>query len=375
MKERRFALRRSARIAAVSAALAFAAGCGGMKMPFSMPHLPRMPWQKTPRPPSAPPPAASAPISYQSSAPATPNSAYGSPIDSIIANVDGSPITSYDVKTFTAAQPGAMGGLPQSGGAAPDSPDAVLKALITQQLLDIETQHYADKVDDDDINRYIQNVEERNHITDDQLRAQLQSQGMSYEQFRQRMRKQVEQMTMLDHEVRQKIRIPDAEIERYYKAHPDQFTVTEEKYTLAQILIAVPPDATPDQIAAARKKAAAVLQQVKKGKDFGDLAREYSDDDSKSKGGELGSFSPNDLNEQIAAAIKNVKPGGITDLVHTKYGFHIVKVEDHQTPGVKPLDEVKDGIRDQLMTEQSKDQFQKWIDQDLARQHYVETNQ
>jgi len=337
-------MRRSARCAALGAALALAAaGCSGVKMPFSLPHLPRMPWQKAPAAPSGgPPPAPSAPISYESlGPPATPNSAYGSPVDSVVASVDGSPITSYDVKTFNAAQAGAAAGLAQGGG-APDSPNAVLKSLITQQLLENETRNYADKVDDDDVTRYIQNIEQRNHITDDQLRAQLQAQGMSYDQFRQRMREQVEQMTMIDHEVRQKIHIPDAEVERYYKEHPEEFTVADEKYTLAQILIAVPPDAKPDQVAAAQKKADDVLRQLKKGKDFGDLARQYSDDDSKSKGGELGSFGPNELNDQIAAAIKKVKPGDVTGVVQTKYGFHIVKVEDHQTPGVKPLDQVKD---------------------------------
>ena len=359
---------------ALSAALMFvAAGCGGMKLPLGLPHLPRMPWQKAPAAPAtaSPPPAASAPISYQSASATTPNSAYGSPVDSVVANVDGNPITSYDVSSFNVAQAASMGAAQPAG--APDSPHAVLKSLITQQLLTDETQKFAGKVDDDDVNRYIQNMEQRNHITDDQLRAQLQTQGMSYDQFRQRMRQQVEQMTMVDREVRQKIHIPDAEIERYYKEHPDEFTVTDEKYTLAQILIAMPSNAQPDQVAAARRKAEDVLGQLKKGKDFGELARQYSDDDSKTKGGELGSFNPGNLNDQILAAVKNVKPGSITGIVQTRYGFHILKVEAHQTPGVKPFAEVKDQIRDQLMTLQSKDAFEKWVDHDLARQHYVET--
>jgi peptidyl-prolyl cis-trans isomerase SurA len=372
MNERRLASRRSSKTAALSAALAFAAaGCSGMKLPLSMPHVPRMPWQKAPaaQTPAAPPPSA-APISYQSTAPSAPNSAYGTPVDSIVANVDGSPITSYDVTTFNATQGAAL----QAAG-APDTPDAVLKALITQQLLENETQKFADKIDDDDVTRYIQNMEQHNHMTDDQLRAQLQAQGITYDQFRQRMREQVEQMTMVDKEVRQKIHIPDAEIEQYYKEHPDEFTVKDEKYTLAQILIAAPQDASPDQVAAARKKAEDVLSQLKQGKDFADLARQYSDDDSKTRGGELGSFDPGSLNDQILAAVKNVKPGGITGIVRTKYGFHILKVEDHQEPGLKPLAEVKGQIRDELMTLRAKDQFQKWVDHDLARQHYVETVQ
>jgi parvulin-like peptidyl-prolyl isomerase len=59
-------------------------------------------------------------------------------------------------------------------------------------------------------------------------------------------------------------------------------------------------------------------------------------------------------------------------VVRTKYGFHIVKVEEHEKPGLQPLDDVKNIIRDKLMTEQAKAKFQDWIDQDLKRRHLVE---
>ena len=119
----------------------------------------------------------------------------------------------------------------------------------------------------------------------------------------------------------------------------------------------------------------AVRKQAMKGTDFGALALQYSDDDSKNKGGELGVFSPNDLNDQVAAGIRNLKTGDISDVIRTKYGLHIIKVEMHQTPGVQPLNEVRNQIRDRIQTEQSRGEFEKWVDTDLAKQHYVETLQ
>jgi peptidyl-prolyl cis-trans isomerase D len=173
--------------------------------------------------------------------------------------------------------------------------------------------------------------------------------------------------------VRGKIQVPDTEIESYYRSHPEEFTVSQEKYQLAQILIAVPADAPPDKVATAQKKANEVHNLAVKGKDFAELARQYSDDDSKTKGGELGEFNPNDLNDQIAAAVKQAKPGDIAPLVHTHYGFHIIKVEAHQEPGEQPLVAVKDQIHDKLVNEQAKDKFEQWVDQDLAKQHDIET--
>jgi peptidyl-prolyl cis-trans isomerase SurA len=257
----------------------------------------------------------------------------------------------------------------------PDDPNAKLKALITQDLIQEESQKYASKVDDSDVDRMIQEIEGRNHISDEQLRAQLQAQGVSYDQFRANVRKQAQATAMFQHEVRDKVAVSDADIEAYYKDHPDEFNVADEKYQLAQILIAAPASATPEQVQAAKRKADEVHAMAAQGKDFGELAREYSDDDSKTKGGELGEFDPNDLNDAIAAGIKNVKVGGVSDVIRTKYGFHILKVEEHQVPGGMPLTEVKAGIRQKLQADRSKDDFQKWVDQDLVKEHYVETSE
>jgi len=299
----------------------------------------------------------------------------GEMVDSVVANVDGDPITSHDVDNFKAGKPGDQSGQSAAADAVPDEPSAKLKAIITQQLIQAEAQKYADKVDDGDVDRFIEGIEQRNHMSEDQLRAQLQSQGVSYATFRANIRKQVQAMTMFQHEVRDKTVIPDSEIDAYYKDHPDEFSVTEEKYRLAQILIMVPSDATPEQVAAAQRKAEDVRSQAVKSGDFAGLARQFSDDDSKSKGGELGVFSATDLNDDIAAGIKDVKIGDISKVIRTKHGFHIVKVEAHQVPGTVPLAEVKNQIREKLQGEQSKEYFDKWVDQDLVKEHYVETTQ
>jgi parvulin-like peptidyl-prolyl isomerase len=287
----------------------------------------------------------------------------------VVASVDGNPITNFDIQNPGGGPNSLSGGNSMAG----IDPDSALKQLIAQQLVEQEAQKYADRVDEGEVDRFIQQVEDQNHLTDAQLRAQLQAQGTSYEAFRKNAFKQVETMEMVQREVRSKIQVPESEIEAYYKDHPEEFTVNQEKYRLAQILITVPAGAPPDKVAAAQKKAADVRKLAIKGNDFGELARQYSEDDSKTKGGELGEFNPNDLNDEIAAAIKQTKAGDIAPLVHTRYGFHIIKVEEHQAAGVQPLAAVKDQIHDKLVSEKAKDKFEQWVDQDLAKQHDIET--
>jgi peptidyl-prolyl cis-trans isomerase SurA len=354
------------RAAALSSGLVMTCGLGGC----SLMHLPQMPWSHSQAKTTASP---YAPVAIGPPIPPAPpvdTAQYGTQIDQVVASVDGSPITDYDLQNPNAAS-GGMNTL--SGNLSGVNRDEVLKQLIAQQLLDEEAQKFADKVDDADVDRYIQSMEQRNNMTDAQLRAQLQAQGISYDEFRKSMFKQVEALTMIEHEVREKIQIPDSAVETYYKEHPDEFRVTDEKYDLAQILIAVPISAPPDKVAQARTKAEKVRAMAVQGHEFGDLARQYSDDDSKNKGGELGQFNPSDLNDQIAAAVKQTKTGDIAPLIQTKYGFHIIKVEAHQVPGEQPLTAVKDQIRDKLTTEEAKTRFDQWVEQDLAKQHDVET--
>jgi peptidyl-prolyl cis-trans isomerase SurA len=353
--------------AAQGCLLALATGfCG-----CSIGNGPHMPWTPAKHVAMRPSPYAPVPIGPPSSPPPAENTGqYGDSVDRVVASVDGNPITNFDIQNPDANGMNSLTGNNPANGIDPDS---ALKQLIAQQLLDEESQKYADRVEEGDVDRFIQSVEERNHLTDAQLRAQLQAQGTSYEAFRKNAFKQVETIEMVQREVREKIQVPDSDVAAYYKSHPEEFTVTQEKYRLAQILIAVPADAAPDKVAAAKEKADEVRTRALKGTDFGELARQYSDDDSKTKSGELGEFNPNDLNDQISEAVKQTKPGNIAPLVHTRYGFHVIKVEEHQEPGEQPLAAVKDQIHDKLVTEQAKDRFEQWLDQDLAKQHDIET--
>jgi peptidyl-prolyl cis-trans isomerase SurA len=291
-------------------------------------------------------------------------------LDRVVASVDGEPITMREVKDF-AAQHGRPIGTDDfaSSQTAKDS----VKALIGEKLLEQEVKKYEDKVDEGQVDKYIQELRQDKHLTDPQFRQQLQAAGMSYDELRKRARLDLEKAMMIQQQVREKIDVPDADIQAAYDAHKADFTVAKERLKLAQILIAAPPNASPQQVAEARKKADQIRARAAKGDDFNDLARKYSDDDSKSNGGELGWFEPSDIMDQILAGAKPLKPGQISPVIRTSHGFHIVKLEDHEVPGVRPLNEVKAQIRAALIDQQSSTQLETWIESDLVKQHYVET--
>jgi parvulin-like peptidyl-prolyl isomerase len=291
-------------------------------------------------------------------------------VDRVVASVDGDPITMREVKDF-AAQHGEQ--IDTDDFAESETAKTAVKALIGEKLLEQEVKKYEDKVDEEQVDKYITQLRLDKHLSDAEFRAELQASGMSYDELRKRARLDLEKAMMIEQEVRAHINVPDSAIKTYYDAHKADFTITKERLKLAQILIALPANPSPAQVAAAQKKAAAIRARALKGDDFGDLARAYSDDESKSSGGELGWFAPDDVNDTILAAVKPLKPGEVSAPVRTSHGIHIVKLEDHEVPGLVPLSEVKEQIRAELVDEQSATALQKWVESDLVKQHYVET--
>jgi peptidyl-prolyl cis-trans isomerase SurA len=316
---------------------------------------------QAPQPPAVSPVAMEPPMPPISTAPA---------LDRVVASVDGEPITMHEVKDF-AAQHGRP--ITSDDFASSQTAKDTVKALIGEKLLEQEVKKYEDKIDEGQVDKYIQELRQDKHLTDAQFRQQLQASGMSYDELRKRARLDLEKAMMIQQEVREKIEIPDTDIQAAYDSHKADFTVAKERLKLAQILIAIPPNASPQQIAEAQKKSDMVRARAAKGNDFNDLARTYSDDDSKSNGGELGWFEPSDVMDQILASVKTLKPGQISPVIRTSHGFHIVKLEDHEVPGVRPLSEVKAQIRAALIDQQSSGQLETWIESDLVKQHYVET--
>lgn len=290
-------------------------------------------------------------------------------IGRVVASVDGEPITMHEVEDLA-----VQSGNPIPPGEFATSPIAkkALKAVIAQKLIEQEVKKYEDKIDEAQVDRYLTEVRQTKHMSDAQFRQQLQASGLSYEDIRKRARLDLQKAMMIEQQVRGKIEIPKADMQTYYDSHKSDFTVEKERLKLAQILIAVPANATAQQMSAAQKKAEQIRARALKGDDFNDLARTYSDDDSKSNGGELGWFEPADVMDQILAAVKDLKPGQVSASIRTSHGIHIVKLEDHEVPGVRPLAEVQDKIRAMLTDRETTAKLESWVDSDLAKQHYIE---
>ncbi|MBA2881973.1 peptidyl-prolyl cis-trans isomerase D [Desulfosalsimonas propionicica] len=149
------------------------------------------------------------------------------------------------------------------------------------------------------------------------------------------------------------VEIPKSEIRDYYQAHQEEFG-TPETVTARHILLQVPEDAGKDQDAEIRDRALEIMEQARSGEDFAILAQKHSDGPTAKDGGYLGSFKRDDMVEAFAEAAFSLKPGDISKPVRTRFGWHVIKVEQRQEAEVEPLEKVHKKIRTRLAEQQAR---------------------
>ena len=181
-------------------------------------------------------------------------------INKILATVDGEPITVYELKQFTERT--------IRGRQLSSSDQAqLLDALITEKLVSKEVADKGVVVRDEDVDRYIDGIKERNKINDEQLKQALTQQGLTMESYRAQLREDIQRQQLIAREIRGKVNVTPEEVQRYYEAHLSEYS-KPAKVQVAHIVIRLDPNATPEQVAAAMAKAEEIQARLKKGGDF-----------------------------------------------------------------------------------------------------------
>lgn len=150
-----------------------------------------------------------------------------------------------------------------------------------------------------------------------------------------------------------KIEVPEEDIQAYYNNNQKKYQQPATVHA-RHILLKVDKKANPERVAEKREKALEIMEQAKAGKNFAGLAEKYSEGPSKEKGGDLGTFERDDMAKPFSEKAFSMAPGEISEPVRTRFGWHIIKVEEKTDESVKPLAEVKDEIRKTLAMEEAK---------------------
>lgn len=227
----------------------------------------------------------------------------------------------------------------------------LLRDMVDQQLL-LSKGKELGITGDAETTRQLDEIRKQNHLDSmEALEKAATQQGVSFEDFKQRIKDQVISQQVVREEVGRRISMTHSAEQAYYDAHQKDFTVPEQVH-LSEILIPTPDNATDAQVSAAQAKADEVAAKLKDGANFADLAKSSSGGPTASAGGDLGDFKRGTLGTVLENATFSLPVGGITAPIRTRQGFVILRVDKHQAAGVPPLTQVEPQVQEALYLDQ-----------------------
>jgi len=284
-------------------------------------------------PPSAPRPAPA--VQLRATPPATP-APREALLDRVVAVVNDEAITQFEV----AEQRRSVLMQMREAKVSPPSPDVldrqVLERLITERALLQFAKETGVRVDDTAVERTVQRIAQENKLSPDEFRKVLERENIPYAKYREDIRREITLQRLREREVESRVAASDAEV--------DQFLATsaareggDVEYLLSHILVSVPEQSSPEQVAARQQRAVTALQQVKTGGDFAQVAASFSDAQDALTGGNLGWRSAARLPTVFVEVVRGLDKGGVSNVLRSPAGFHIVRlvdVRDRNTPTI-----------------------------------------
>ncbi len=202
----------------------------------------------------------------------------------------------------------------------------LLERMIIEKLQLARAGQVGVSVDDEQLNSIIANIAQENGLTISQLRQALAADGVSFAFFREQIRNEVMISQVRGSEVERRVHVSPAEVDSFLAGQREQ--QQDNQYQLRHILISLPTDASPEQIAQSRAKAEDLFQQVRQGADFANLAISYSDGQQALEGGDLGWRSAGQLPSQFAETVFNLQVGEVSEPIRSSNGFHLLYLAD-----------------------------------------------
>ena len=239
--------------------------------------------------------------------------------------------------------------------------DNVIRGLIDKKLAEQKVKELNIRITDDELRQSIEDVKKQNGLTQEALVAALASQGLTYDQYRNQMREQLERVRLVSQEVKAKIQVGDQEMRDYYEANKSLYT-EEESFRARHIFIKVPKDATREQLDSLAARVEAIRKEATAGgADFAALATRYTEDATARDGGSLGVFKKGDMQGEFVQLLERLKPGEVSGVIRTPSGFHIVKLEERLPGRTKSFEEAKADIEERLYKKKSDERFNQWL--------------
>jgi len=231
--------------------------------------------------------------------------------------------------------------------------------LISEELLYQQSVKSKLKLDDGMVDKELKGLKGR-FKDEAQYRETLKRMDLTEDQLKQQIARQAIIRMLLEKEVVSKIALSKEDAKKYFESNSAEFH-QPERVRAQHILIKLEPGADEQKKAEARKKLEAVKKRVLAGEDFGKLAKEYSEGPSNVREGDLGYFTRGRMVKPFEDAAFKLAPNEVSDIVETQFGYHLIKVLDHQAAKDPSFEEIEPRIMDILRNKKIHQQYDAYI--------------
>jgi peptidyl-prolyl cis-trans isomerase SurA len=245
----------------------------------------------------------------------------------------------------------------------------LLNQLIDRKLADQEIERNKIQVSETEIDKTIERIKETRHYTDEDLRAGLARQGVTYQDYRKEVREQILRQKLVNIEVKSKIVITDEDIQAYYDQHKEKYSAAK-KYHLWNIYVQLPQYAPESDKRAAYQAMEAVYGQLKGGRSFEAVFQDISGASSVAKGSDLGVFQLDELASDLRDVVRGMSPGEYSRVLESGFGYQIIYLQRILEADAKSVEAVRSEIQQTLYDEAINKRYQEWLD-NLRQQAHI----
>ena len=249
----------------------------------------------------------------------------------------------------------------------------VLDIEIGEKIVGREIEHNKDKlgVVEKDVDRAVDEVLKMNHLTREQLQTALYGQGLTWSEYREKLRQQIERARLIQFRVQGKVQIKDADARRRCLERQRSGAQAIE-VCASHVLLSIPEGASDEEIDNLHARASKLQSELSSGADFAAYALKYSADKA-APDGKLGCFHRGEMVDSFDQMAFSMKVGDISPVVRTEFGFHIIKVTDRRQSSTQGCDDpsMLEPFRNELYQEEMQRQMTTWVEE-LRKKAFVE---
>jgi len=277
----------------------------------------------------------------------------------IIARVNGTPLDRAELERAVRSLEG------QAGGPVPAAKrDEIYRQLVDQlialKLLSQECVARKIVIPDAEVESRVAEVK-KPFPNEQAFSAALAERQMTLDKLKSEIRQQLQAMKVVETDIKPTVAVTDADVTDFYVKNPDKFQ-EPEAVRASHIMIRTPDVTDEAQKKKAKAEATAVLAEIKKGGDFAALAKQHSQDaGSAANGGDLGFVPRGQTSPVFEQAAFALKPGQMSGVVESPFGYHIIKVAAHRDARTVPLQEVKPQVQEFLTQQQMQQKTEAYV--------------